>query len=264
MKLKDYIKESVKKAGYVKEDPQLQSQAASAQVHLFPLKTKNKLDSKNYSKQVQAQIAPALISQTQKGIELFQNCASSISKFDEIISELRNFAMRIMDHTEDESKIKELEELVNKVFSAAKEVSNNAKLYAEWAKVGWQETINDHQLTIIRSTIHSIRSYVDFVNIKLDDIASIKSWTSDDKKYKSLLTQLFGMQSKHNTPKQEGRGAIEIYKDAVNELIEAVKYKWPFDEMPQILNHLKKTVANIGNPKTIDFTKQLKRALGNK
>jgi len=264
MKLKDYIKESVKKTGYVKEDPQ---NAAVANVRRAPAPfapTINLPDSKNYSKKAQAQIAPALNSQTQKGIELFQNCANSISKFDEAISELRNFAMRIMDHAEDESKIKELEELVNKVFSAAKDVSSDAKLYAEWAKVGWQETINDHQLTIIRSTIHSIRSYVDFVNIKLDDIASIKSWASDNKKYKSLLTQLFGMQSKHNTPKQEGRGAIEIYKDAVNELIEAVKYRWPFDEMPQILNHLKKTVANIGNPKTIDFTKQLKRALGNK
>lgn len=205
--------------------------------------------------------------QIQKGLQLFQDTVNSIGEFNNAIDKLVNFVMRILDDYDDEKRLIELEALVNDIFSKAKSVNDKAELFAKWAKEGWRETISDERLSLILAMIYRIRTYIDDTNIALENqVNSIKSWQSmqNNEKYESLLKRLFGIQSKHNIPEQEGQGAIQIYKNAVNKLIEAVRYRWPFNEILSILDHLKKTVAGLGNPQVTDFTKQIKRALAAK
>jgi hypothetical protein len=205
--------------------------------------------------------AAIVVASVQEGITLLQNATDTIGNFDKTISKLASFAMYVLDSNDDYTKLKRLEALVNDILSNVKTVNDDTKTFTEWAKSGWQETISDKHLNLILTDISMIRTYIDNTNIALE--IAIKSWESmkNNEKYKRLLKQLYGIQSKHSTLKQKGVGAIEQYKNAVHELIEAIKIRWPFNEIPSILNHLLKVVNNLGNPQTTDFTKQLRRAL---
>jgi hypothetical protein len=253
---------------YIKEDPAVASVQAGQNV-LLPVQSNPKYDFEFGNKQTNPQIAlPHQNTQTQvqEGIAHLRNAANSIGEFNEAISELANFAMRVLESNDYETKLNDLEVLVNDILSKAKKNSDNAKTFAKWAKTYQPQTINDQRLNLILTAIYRIRTYIDDTNIALEQAVSIRHWQpmQNNAKYNELIRQLGGMQSKHNVPKQEGVGAIEQYKNAVHELIEAIKHCWPFDEIPSILAHLSKTVNNLGNPQTMDFTKQLKRALATK